>query len=248
MSTHVTDTSDPHNTINILVVEDDPVMQQRLLGIVALAQLGSANIVLCGTVSEADEHIKTHTVSLALVDLGLPDGNGLTVIERLVQRQPDSSILVISAWSDEDAILSALSKGATGYILKERDDMEVMVSIRNVLRGGAPIDPFIARRILKHLRTDESHANSANQDATTSPQTAQTPTAANPVAPLKSALTARESEILEYVGNGMSNKEIAKKLQLSRYTVEGHIKNIYKKLSVSSRTKAVVTAKSLGYL
>src|SRR5690606_21662708 len=90
-------------------------------------------------------------VGLALVDLRLPDGNGQSLIEELRAEDPGLGILVVSAWSSEELILSALRAGATGYVLKQRDDFEVMLSIRSVLRGGAPIDPFIARRILQLL-------------------------------------------------------------------------------------------------
>ena len=87
-----------------------------------------------------------------MVDLNLPDGNGIEFISTLNKYDPTIPILVISAWSTEDAIFNALSSGATGYVLKERDDLEITFSIRSILRGGAPIDPFIAQKILKQLQ------------------------------------------------------------------------------------------------
>ena len=93
-----------------------------------------------------------HSASLALIDLGLPDGHGNDFIRYVKQYDASIGILVISAWSTEDAIFEALKSGATGYVLKERDDAEVLLSIRSILRGGAPIDPFIAREILKQMR------------------------------------------------------------------------------------------------
>ena len=136
-------------------------------------------------------------------------------------------ILVISAWSTEDAILAALRAGATGYVLKERDDMEVALSIRSVLRGGAPIDPFIARRII-----DEMHPKT-KPDADTA---------------INEILSPRESEILGLVAQGLANREIAEQLSLSRYTVECHIKHIYRKLAVSSRTRAINEARTRGLI
>ena len=141
---------------------------------------------------------------------------------------PAVGILVISAWSTEDAILAALRAGATGYVLKERDDLEVSLSIRSVLRGGAPIDPFIARRVIAELQG-------------AAPATAES-------GGTESTLSARESQILRLVADGLTNREIAEQLHLSRYTVECHIKHIYRKLAVSSRTRAVNTARVRGLL
>ena len=164
---------------------------------------------------------------MALVDLGLPDGNGIDLIAELRQADPGMGILVISAWSTEDAILAALRAGANGYVLKERDDLEVTLSIRSVLRWR-PIDPFIARRIIAELQPS-------------------TP-AANKELPAESVLSVREVQILKLVADGLTNREIAESLFLSRYTVECHIKNIYRKLSVPSRTKAVSEARARGLL
>ncbi|MNC51163.1 Transcriptional regulatory protein DevR (DosR) [compost metagenome] len=165
----------------------------------------------------------------------MPDGNGIEFIEILKNYDPTIMILVISAWSTEDAILNALSAGATGYVLKERDDLEVSLSIKSVLRGGAPIDPFIAQKILKQL-----HFNEKNYSNKTAPY--------QRVTDQDSVLSKRELGILELVSQGLSNKEIADQLNLSRYTVESHIKHIYRKLAVCNRAKAIDTARNLGLL
>lgn len=135
----------------VLIVENEPLLQQRLYGI--LLDFGyTPDALLCaGNLAEARACLQNQAVTLALVDLMLPDGSGLDLIAEMRTEAPDMGILVVSAWSSEEAILSALRAGATGYVLKERDDIEVSMSIRSVLRGGAPIDPFIARRILQLL-------------------------------------------------------------------------------------------------
>lgn len=220
--------------VPVLVVEDEPLLQQRLRSV--LLQLGYAPdaLVFAASLAEARVCLAAQPMALALVDLALPDGNGMALIEQMRLEDPGLGILVVSAWSSEDAILGALRAGATGYVLKERDDLEVMLSIRSVLRGGAPIDPFIARRILQLL-----------------PQPAPAPVssvAAADIAPLEEALSARESQILRLVADGMSNREIAEQLFLSRHTVECHIKRIYRKLAVPSRTRAVHEARARGLL
>lgn len=213
----------------VLVVEDEPLFRQRLQDV--LLQLGYAPeaLVFAATLAEANACLAAQPVALALVDLMLPDGHGRSLIESLRAQDPGIGILVVTAWSSEDDILGALHAGATGYVLKERDDFEVMLSIRSALRGGAPIDPFIARRILELL------------PATRAAAPASTP-------PPGEALSEREREILRSVAQGLSSREIADALCISYYTVETHVKRIYRKLAVSSRAMAVRTALARGEL
>ena len=215
----------------VLVVEDEPLLQSRLRGVLSALGYPDDALLFASTLAEARACLAQQPMALVLVDLQLPDGNGCDLIAQLRADDPGLGILVVSAWSSEDAILGALRAGATGYVLKERDDFEVMLSIRSVLRGGAPIDPFIARRILAML-----------------PQQANTEPA--PLVPSAEVevLTEREVEILRLVGDGLSNREIAEQLHLSRYTIESHIKRIYRKLAVSSRVGAVREARTRGVL
>jgi DNA-binding NarL/FixJ family response regulator len=212
----------------VLVVEDEPLLQQRLRGVLMALGYAQEALLFAATLGEARARLAAQPVALALVDLRLPDGDGRGLIEQLRADDPGLGILVVSAWSSEDAILGALRAGATGYVLKERDDMEVMLSIRSVLRGGAPIDPFIARRILELLPAPPR-----------SPGAAPAP---------EGTLSEREGEILRLVADGLSNREIAEQLFLSRYTVESHVKRVYRKLAVSSRVGAVREARSRGWL
>ena len=218
--------------VPVLIVEDEGLIQERLRNI--LAELGYDNdgLIFAKNLKEAFLHVEQQHISLALVDLGLPDGNGIELIEKLRAQDSSALILVISAWSTQESLFSAIKAGATGYVLKERDDAEVLLSIRSILRGGAPIDPFIAQEILKQISA--SVITAAKDGKSLDSEVA--------------LLTNRETEILDLVAQGMSNKEIAEQLFVSKYTVESHIKHIYRKLSVTKRTKAVSTARSLGIL
>ena len=211
----------------VLVVEDEPLLQHRLHGVLSALGYPADALLFAATLAQARSCLAQQPMALVLVDLHLPDGDGRELIAQLRAEDPGVGILVVSAWSSEEAILGALRAGATGYVLKERDDMEVMLSIRSVLRGGAPIDPFIARRILELLPA------SAAPGATLPPE---------------NCLSERENEILQLVASGLSNREIAEQLFLSRYTVESHVKRVYRKLAVSSRTGAVHEARSRGWL
>ena len=216
----------------VLVVEDEPLIQQRLARI--LAQLGYQPDMLCfaSTLAAARQLAAQRHYALALVDLGLPDGNGTALIAALRAQDATMGILVISAWSTEEAILQALRAGATGYLLKERDDLEVMLSIRSVLRGGAPIDPFSARRVMIEF-----------QQQPASPAVAPMAAASE-----DDALSPREIDILQQVANGLSHRETAERLHISRHTVEAHIRNIYRKLSVNSRLRAITEARARGLM
>ncbi|WP_032864830.1 response regulator transcription factor [Acinetobacter higginsii] len=215
--------------VPVFILEDDAIMQQRLKRILLDIGYTQEALIFAQSLYQAKEILKQSPISFALVDLGLPDGNGIDFIESLRQLDESSPVLVISAWSTQETILKAIQMGATGYLLKERDDFEITLSIRSILRGGAPIDPFIAQQILSKISFE--------------------PTTKDIVAVQQNhLLSAREFEILKLVSQGMSNREIADFLHLSKYTIECHIKHIYRKLSVGSRSKAINTARSLGLL
>ncbi|WP_312086270.1 response regulator transcription factor [Acinetobacter variabilis] len=219
-------------SVPVLIVEDEYVIQCRLKNI--LKDLGYSDEVLlfANNVREAEYLLQQEPFCLALIDLGLPDGNGISIIEKIHELGSQTLILVVSAWSTQNSLLKAIKAGATGYVLKERDDTEVSLAIRSILRGGAPIDPFIAREILKQISSSEP--SSSLEQIVPDPE--------------QESLTQREKEILSLVAQGLSNREIADELCVSRYTVESHIKHIYRKLCVSKRTKAVSTARHLGIL
>ena len=212
--------------VPVLILEDDALVQSRLKEIMIELGYEESMLIFASSLKSAYQRFDEHAISFAMVDLGLPDGSGISLIEKIREQDAGLPILVISAWSTEDMILQAILAGATGYVLKERDDFEIALSIRSLLRGGAPIDPFIAQKILAQLGVKKISIAGTEQ----------------------SILTERELEILNWVAQGLSNKEIALRLNISRYTIESHIKHIYRKLSVTTRTKAINAARDLGIL
>ena len=216
----------------ILLVDDEPPMLERLRRILATLGHGGDALRLAATLSEGKRQGQdSGRLKMAIVDLGLPDGSGIELVAWLRARNDALPILVISAWSTEEMILGALRAGASGYVLKERDDLEIAMSLRSVLAGGAPIDPFIARRILALVN-----------DSGTAPATS------TPSIKLQEPLTRREMQILQCVADGMSNREIADDLSITRATVETHVQKVYRKLSVNSRTQALLAARQHGLL
>ncbi|MCA8167300.1 response regulator transcription factor [Burkholderia gladioli] len=222
----------------LLIVDDEPLMQRRLTTILTSLGYSDDALLFAGSLSEARAIRAIQPCAIALVDIGLPDGSGIELIREWHEADPALPIVVISTWSTGPTIVGALQAGATGYLLKERDDIEIALSIRSVLRGGAPIDPFVARHIL------ETTVHAAPAAAT--PASAGLLPSRNGAPPVR--LSRREIEILGIVSKGLTNREISELLSLSRLTVECHIKNIYKKLAVRSRTQAVFEARAHGLL
>lgn len=211
-----------------LVVEDNKSGQLRLCQLLKAVVGEGLEATVASGVAQARAAANATVFDVALVDIGLPDGNGVELIAWLRSRHPDVTCLVITAWGDGDTVLAALRAGAAGYLLKDRDDAELARALRNLQRGGAPIDPFVARRILKSLSA------------------ARTLPHACPIA--QDALSERERGILDLVAHGHNNRQIAELIGLSRFTIEDYTKRIYRKLAVGSRAAAVFEAQARGLL
>ncbi len=221
-----------------LILEDDPALQLRLTHLLCQSGVLAADIHVAGSLAAAVSVLQSQQISFALIDIVLPDGNGIDFIRHLQQEYPQIQGLIISTWGTEDLILSALRAGAIGYLLKEREDEELTSALRSIERGGSPIDPFIARRILSHALKNAPVSKESPDVVAPSLNHSENP----------SKLSCREIEILQFVAKGLSNREIADTLHLSRLTIECHIKNTYRKLEVISRTQAIHQARQYGLL
>lgn len=212
---------------SVLILEDDAYAQARLQRLLGASVAADARITVAGDLTTAHALMASEeTFDLTLVDVLLPDGNGVDFIGWLRVQRPQLPAVIVSSWAGEATILAALRNGAIGYLLKSADDAELTMQLHCLQRGGAAIDPLIARRLLEWM-----------------PQTAPT-SALNADAHLSD----REVEILRLVACGLSNREIAKSIDLSKLTIESHTRNIYRKLAVSSRTAAVFVAQARGLL
>jgi len=215
---------------SILIIEDDTASLARLVRLVSeLLTDQQTRIHTADSLGSAFALLQAHQFDLALVDMQLPDGTGIELVGWMQQHVPQLQAVIVSAFAEEESIFAALRAGAAGYLLKDREDIELTVALRSLQRGCAPIDPMIARRILALL-----------------PAVAQRPVAA-PAAPAVQ-LSERELGILNHVAQGYGNREIAELLGLSRLTIEAHTRNIYRKLAVGSRTAAVYEARAMGLL
>lgn len=221
----------------VLILEDDP----QTLAFFAAAVSRSERLVLAAAVSTLAQATAwlddpSHTVDVLLTDLGLPDGSGLEAIRHAMTRNPACEVLVISMFGDEENVLASIEAGALGYIHKDSTPHDIAQTILDMKAGGSPISPMIARRVLAKYRGARDEPKPVAQPAAPIPTSSGRP------------LSPREQEVLELIARGFSYAEIARLKAVSVYTVQSHIKNLYGKLAVSSKSEAVYEATQMGLL
>ena len=215
----------PAQEITILLVEDDPPTLWRLQD--ALVKAGF-DVAAAATLGEARASLAGRVPRVLLTDLQLPDGHGIDLIREVRQKHPETEIVVISALGDEETVVTAITVGATGYILKDAFPSDIAATVRDLVAGHSPISASIARFIVRRT-----------QAASEPPPGPELNTA---------KLTPREIDILWGIAKGFSYAEIADHLGMSKQTVPGHIKSIYRKLEVHTRGEAVFEAVQQGLI
>jgi DNA-binding NarL/FixJ family response regulator len=229
----------------VLVVEDDPQMREFF----AASVLRAPELVLvdtAATVAQAKACLDRQgvVVDVLLTDLGLPDGSGLEVIRHARAGHPECEPLVISMFGDEENVLASIEAGALGYIHKDATPDDIAQAILQMKAGASPISPMIARRVLARYQVQK---NPQSSPTGAQPQPVKVP--ADPVLlPSGAGLSPREQEVLELIARGFSYQDIARLRSISVHTVQTHIKNLYRKLVVSSKSEAVYEATKLGLL
>ena len=201
--------------INVAIVEDDDRVRESL----CLLIQGAEGFSCAGTYHSAETAISGLTAApppdVVLMDINLPKVSGIDCVLQLRIRFPKLNVLMLTVHEDDDAIFRALQAGASGYLLKRTPPGDILKAVQEVYAGGAPMTSSIARKVLQSFQ----------QPAPTLPQTEK--------------LTPREAEILDLLSKGYLYKEIAAQLKIQFDTVHSHIRNIYEKLEVRSRTEAV---------
>ena len=212
---------------SILLLEDLPQIRAWLAGLV-LQVFPGAQIAEAARVHDALGLVSAIKFDLALVDLGLPDGSGVDVVGALREHQPESQSVVVTIHDGDEHLFPALQAGAFGYILKEQPRELIIEQLHRISSGEPPLSPSIARRVMAYF-ADKSKP--------------QPPSAVT--MPIVS-LTERETEVLLRVAKGFTLPEIAVQLTLSRHTIADYVKQIYRKLNVSSRAEAALEAQRMG--
>lgn len=237
----------PH--INVALVEDEPDTHARLCAALALddtielVHTTSAGLpMLHWLAQKVSQQPSSPMPHVLLVDLGLPDVHGLEVIRRAKLLHPEMEVMVITMFGDEANMIQAFEAGASGYLLKDGNEDELAEHVKTLHAGGSPMSPLIARKLLVRM----------GQSPKALPSYALPSNALQPM-PVREAgasrlLTDREETVLQHLARGYTYGELAKKMGITINTVQTHIRGLYAKLEVHSKSQALREAKQLGLL
>jgi len=207
--------------IRILIVDDHPIVREGLAAVLEQQR----EFAIVGQVSTAQAAIERATLvspDIVLLDLELPGMSGVEAIPHLLQAAPRAKVIVFTAYDTDERVFGAIQAGAKGYLLKGAPASEIASAITAVHGGASALDPRVASKVMARVATPQGGATMR--------------------------LTAREREVLRLVGDGYSNKEIAKTLAITERTVKYHVASIFNKLGADNRAQAVAVAARRGLL
>ena len=204
----------------VLIVDDLPDARE-LLGHIARASFPDAEMHYADSLTAGMQSIPQGPWDLALIDLSLGDGDGTELVAELHRREPRCLCVICSIHNDDRRVFEAMRAGADGYLLKDQPQAVTVRQLLSIADGLPPLSPPIARRLIAYFQETEGE-------------------------PPDTSLTPREREVLAKLAQGMTLADIARELNLSRHTVSDHVKNIYRKLGISSRAQAALRARSMG--
>lgn len=202
-------------SIRVAIVEDDEQVRENLSRLVGETK-GFECAATFSSGEQAIEALPRRAFDVVLMDINLPGISGVECVRQLKTVAPTTQVVMLTVYDDSDRIFQALQMGAAGYLLKRSTAEEILHAIEDVHRGGAPMSSYIARKVVQSFRRQGPSDKPAEN------------------------LSKRETDVLEYVSRGYTNKEIADALGLSSETVRGYLKTIYSKLHVRSRTEAAM--------
>lgn len=207
--------------MRLIIVEDDPILLESLKLILG----GEAGITVAGAFGSAEDALRALrklSPEVMLTDLGLPGMSGIELIKKAKDDMPSLEIMTHTVFEDRENVFAAIKAGASGYILKGSSPREIVEAIHDIHKGGAPMSPKIARKVI-HEFQDENVED-------------------------QYILSQRERDVVKCIEQGLTYKEISLRLKISSHTVHTHIKNIYEKLQAKDRGEALVKARKTGII
>jgi len=210
--------------IRVLIVDDDPLVRSALAHFVSRG----SDVEVVGQAEngfEAIELVEQHRPDIVMMDVQMPEMNGIEATSAITGRWPDVRVLAVTTLDGSDTVLPMLSAGASGYLLKDSSAESILEGVREVYHGASSLSPRIASLLIRHVRSTEPEAGAAEA---------------------LEELTERETEVLHRLAEGMSNAEIAQSLIVSEGTVKAHLGRIMSKWHVRDRVQILVTAAHAG--
>ncbi|MFF2124025.1 response regulator [Streptomyces olivochromogenes] len=214
------------NPIRVFLLDDHEVVRRGLTDLLD-AEPDISVVGDAGSVEHALVRGPALRPHVAVLDVRLPDGDGISVCRELRSQMPELACLMLTSFDDEEALLDAIMAGASGYVLKQIKGSDLVSAVRTVASGQSMLDPTTTARLMRSLRADRTEAPA--------------------LAPELAGLSPRERDILALIGDGLTNREIGKKLYLSEKTVKNHISRLLAKLGVQRRVQAAVLASQLEH-
>lgn len=207
----------PEPPITVFLLDDHEIVRRGLREL--LEGAGGLQVVgEAATAAEAVARIPALRPDVAILDARLPDGSGIEVCREVRAREPHTRALVLTSYDDDDSLFAAIMAGAAGYVLKQVGGRDLVETVRRVAAGQSMLDPAVTAQVLERVRNGP------------------------PVDDELAALTAQEQRILELIGRGLTNREIAAELFLAEKTVKNYVSALFAKLGVTSRTQAAIFA------
>jgi DNA-binding NarL/FixJ family response regulator len=212
--------------IRVLLADDEAMIRAGVKAILA-ADPGIEVVAEAANGREAVEQARSHRPDVALLDIRMPQLDGLAAAAEIRRAAPDTAIVMLTTFGEDDYIARALGEGASGFLLKSGDPRELIAGVHAVAAGAAYLSPQVAHRVISELRDGRMSRGAAARDRT-------------------DALTDREREVLALVGAGLSNAEIARRLFLVEGTVKSYVSTILTRLDVRNRVQAAIIAYEAG--
>jgi DNA-binding NarL/FixJ family response regulator len=214
------------SSVRVLLVDDDDLMRAGLRSVLSsdetIEVVGEA-----GDGREALGRIRELRPDLVLMDIRMPDLDGIAATRRVLAAEPDVKVVVLTTFEEDDYIFEALSAGASGFLLKRTTPEELIAAIHTIAEGDSLLSPSVTRRVIERMATEPAATLSGAQ---------------------LEVLTPREREVLELVGRGLSNREIADAFTIEESTVKTHVKRILMKLGLRDRVQAVILTYETGVI
>jgi len=213
--------------IRVLIVDDHAMVRQGLRTFLELQDTSALPIEVTGEAANGVEAVKLAKQTqpdIVLLDLVMPEMDGLQATSKIIEASPHSRVIILTSFGEEDKVLPAIRAGAQGYLLKDIPPTELVQAMREAYQGKVQLHPEIAKKLMSLAAAKEE------------------PKASHAATESENGLTDREQEVLQLIADGMNNREIAEKLVISEKTVKTHVSNILSKLHLDDRTQAAIYA------